>query len=625
MKKLYIAAAILFIGIVGLGWAAEAASPVNQNMGLPDTKMVNVSNDLCKGCHQGPADVHHYMVSGGPGSSMVRTTTLGCVDCHPVSGGALTIDRNCHDCHDGPAWSANPLVINLTKIRPPGRPHHNTTKNSASNAITKAAYKAADRQCTTCHADGYLDNYNDGHPVPTYNASMITPIASFKINDSGVLWGGCLACHNDGATGSNIFNPDTTHHTARFWVGYQCNNCHVSAGFRAEPVPDYNPEPQANAYRVRLGIAYPSYTTMFGWDNSTSKFEFRNATMIQAGDTLNGTGCEKCHSIRDLHNIESASPGPDGLMQTADDLDAVQTIAAQIPGYGHIANNSDCNGCHQAWAGSTDNPFPGPKAMTVYSVTPGIVTANVATDVVIAGTGFVEAPYTAALLVDGTPVSATVTETSITASVNLAPGAHSIVVQKDVATTSPTTIMATAPGTISSAKLTGTALTIDGVGLGADQTMVVVLKSDGSRVASDSITSSTATQIVAVASLAVVGDTLEVITPTGKATKVIEAGTVLDSVTVTYPNVAGITWKRGTAKTVTWNIAGSSQAVNVKIDLMQGTSVKKTLASSTRNDGTQSVTIPSNQATGSYTIRVTSLSHTPTYSDTSDNTFTVTK
>lgn len=36
MNKLYIAAAILFIGLVGLGMAAIPAPPVSQHMGLYD-------------------------------------------------------------------------------------------------------------------------------------------------------------------------------------------------------------------------------------------------------------------------------------------------------------------------------------------------------------------------------------------------------------------------------------------------------------------------------------------------------------------------------------------------------------------------------------------------------------
>lgn len=219
-----------------------------------------------------------------------------------------------------------------------------------------------------------------------------------------------------------------------------------------------------------------------------------------------------------------------------------------------------------------------------------------------------------------------ITDTAIVVTVNPTVGTHNLHVKKGDITSSITTVVATAPGIISAAKLTDGVITIDGTGLGADQTLVVINKPDGTPKASDSITTSTDTQIVAVSASAAVGDTVTVVTPTGEATATIVAGTVVDSVTVTFPNAAGLTWKRGTSKTVTWNKAGSHQAVNVKIELMKGTAVSRVLASSTPNDGSQSVSIPSNQATGTdYKIRITSLSHTPTYSDLSDNTFSITR
>ncbi|MCX9029539.1 MAG: hypothetical protein OIN86_15335, partial [Candidatus Methanoperedens sp.] len=187
------------------------------------------------------------------------------------------------------------------------------------------------------------------------------------------------------------------------------------------------------------------------------------------------------------------------------------------------------------------------------------------------------------------------------------------------------TVMAVAPGTISSAKLSGTTLTIDGAGLGADQTMVVIVKSDGTRVASESITSSTDTQVVAEASQAAVGDTVEVITPTGKATATITEASVPDSLTVTAPN-GGENWKRGTTQTITWGTAGTSQAANVKIELLKGTSVNRVIASSTPNDGSYSWTIPGNQATATnYKIRITSVGHTPSYTDSSDGNFQISR
>jgi hypothetical protein len=643
-SRILVATVTLFLVLVGIGMAAIPAPPVNQNLGFADTKFFNVSVDhsqpnstayACRDCHPGAPDIHHYMVSGGPYSPIsnttgkhLPTTTLGCPDCHPIVNGQLTISRNCHDCHDGTAWSANPN-INLTKIRgAPGRPHHNTTKRSASS-VFDATYVAADRQCTMCHGDGYLDNYNDNHYVPSYNASMVTPMASFKVNDSGKLWGGCLACHNDGVeNGIPIFNSDTTHHTVRFWIGYQCNNCHVSSGFRAEPVPDYNPEPSANAYRVWFNQSYPSYTTMFGWDTTKTHFEFRNSTMLNNGDTLNGTGCEKCHSVRDLHNIET----PD----TVDGLNLSQTLAAEIPGYGHIGNNSDCNGCHQGWTGSVENPFPGPKAMSIDSVTPGVLTADVGTSLTITGTNFVEAPYTATVLVDGVstaPVSTT--ETSIVVNVNLAAGTHSIEVKKDVATTAISQVIAVKPGTIASAQLSGTTLQIDGAGLGADQTMVSIVKSDGTHMASDSITSSTDAQIVAVASQAAVGDSVSVITPTGEAIATIVAGTpaptptptpTVDGITVTSPN-GGESWKQKSTHAITWTAVGTMGA-NVKIELLNGNKAT-TIRSSTPNSGTYNWAIGTTATGTAYKVRITSINARgqkyTIYTDSSDNVFSITK
>jgi hypothetical protein len=647
-SRILISTVTLFLVLVGIGMAAVPAPPVNQNLGLPDTTFPNVPVNLCRGCHPGAPDIHHFMVSGGPGSHFSRTTALGCVDCHPIIGGQLTISRNCHDCHDGTAWPLSPIV-NLTKIRgAPGKPHHNTTKASASN-IVNATFKAADRQCTFCHGSGYLANYNDGHYVPKYNTSMITPMATFKVNDSGKLWGGCLACHNDGVeAGLPIYNSDTTHHTVRFWVGYQCNNCHVSSGFRAEPVPDYNREPSANAYRVNFSTSYPQYVSMFGWDTTKTHFEFRNNTIMTygkgyvssvypgPGDALNGTGCEKCHSVQTLHNIETASPG----------RNITQTLADEIPGYGHIGNNSDCNGCHQGWKGSVTNPFAGPKAMSIYSVFPGVLTADAATDITITGNGFVESPYKTTVLVDNVATAAKIADSVIVATVNLPVGVHNIVVQKDVATTVTTTVIAVKPGTIASAALSGTTIEIDGAGLGADQTMVSIVKSDGTHKASDRIISSTDTQIVAEASQAAVGDVVSVITTNGEAIATIVAGTPTptptpivtptptptptpaptNGITVTSPN-GGESWKQKSTHAITWTKVGTMGA-NVKIELLKGTSAT-VIKSSTPNSGTYSWAIGTTAIGTTYKVRITSINargQTYTiYTDSSDKVFNIKK
>lgn len=616
-KRNLLFAAIALLAMVAVAMALVPAPPVNQNLGLYDTRMINVSVDTCKGCHQSPPDIHHFMLGAG-------NTNLGCMDCHPLTGPVgsqtLTISRNCHDCHDGTAWTVNP-AINLTTIRgAPGRPHHNTTKNSSSSTF-QAAYWAINRQCTNCHGTSYLDNYNDGHPVPAYNTSIVTPMADFKINSTignGREWGGCAACHDESASSVPFINSNygTHHYETTSMLGRQCNYCHVSQGSRAEPIPDISSDPNAYPLRVWFNATYPSYVAMFGWDASMQHIELRNNTILTGmGDAINGTGCQKCHSVRDLHNIETDSPG----------RNVSQTLADEIPGYGHIGNNSDCNGCHAGWAGAVTNPFPGPTSIMLDSVTPGKLVAGVATDATLIGSSFVQNGYTTTVLVDGVAVTTvSITDAQIVATLPaLSVGVHSIQVEKGGVTSKLATLTAVAPVTITSAKLASGVLTITGTGFGANaQQIVTISKADGSILPSDSITSWRDTQIVATSAAAAVGDSVTVTTTEGSATAIIETGTVQSSITVTVPN-GGENWKRGTTQTITWTSVGSTGA-NVKIELLKGT-VVKVLSKSTPNDGSFDWAISKSQAVGTdYKIRVTSTSDSA-YTDTSDNYFQISK
>ncbi len=71
---------------------------------------------------------------------------------------------------------------------------------------------------------------------------------------------------------------------------------------------------------------------------------------------------------------------------------------------------------------------------------------------------------------------------------------------------------------------------------------------------------------------------------------------------VTSPNTA-VTWYANQAATVTWNVASSNLApintttVNILLSLDGGNTFPVTLASSTPNDGTESITVPSNLTT----------------------------
>jgi hypothetical protein len=96
---------------------------------------------------------------------------------------------------------------------------------------------------------------------------------------------------------------------------------------------------------------------------------------------------------------------------------------------------------------------------------------------------------------------------------------------------------------------------------------------------------------------------------------------------VTYPSATGITWVSGSTQTVTWNVANTTatpiSCANVKILLSTdgGLTYPIVLSSSTPNDGTQSITVPSVSST---TCRVMIVSSSETFFDISDNNFTIT-
>jgi YD repeat-containing protein len=97
------------------------------------------------------------------------------------------------------------------------------------------------------------------------------------------------------------------------------------------------------------------------------------------------------------------------------------------------------------------------------------------------------------------------------------------------------------------------------------------------------------------------------------------------AITVTVPN-GGENWRRGTTQTIRWTYTGNP-GTNVKIELLKGTSVNRTITSSTSigssGIGSYNWTIPSNQTTGTdFKIRITSTTNS-SITDSSNNNFTI--
>jgi hypothetical protein len=132
--------------------------PVRQELGLPDVVAGDLEEPDCRLCHdeddeQGTVPNRHHLLWNQPipSGSIVPypdadgdgndDTTYGCLNCHDTSFDAAAV-RDCTACHTS-------------------SPHHRTQA-------------ATDRQCSTCHGD-FVDDYDDGHYIPTYSPSLVTP------------------------------------------------------------------------------------------------------------------------------------------------------------------------------------------------------------------------------------------------------------------------------------------------------------------------------------------------------------------------------------------------------------------------------------------------------------------
>lgn len=99
------------------------------------------------------------------------------------------------------------------------------------------------------------------------------------------------------------------------------------------------------------------------------------------------------------------------------------------------------------------------------------------------------------------------------------------------------------------------------------------------------------------------------------------------SITVTVPN-GGESWKAGTTQTIRWTYTANPGS-NVKIELLKGGSLNRTIKSSTSigsgGNGSYNWAILSSQTAGTdYKVRITSTSNT-TINDTGNNNFTIYK
>lgn len=439
-KRIIISLALFSTVLLALAVVAQASvppPPVNQYVGIHDGIFNNLTEPDCRACHDNPGqfpgimpnlitkDRHHVLTNPPPVGHGDE-----CALCHVLfidpNTGTVTpiVQRNCLACH---------------------------TQFPGQASVHHVLPRAQNGDCKACHGTKIVSNMGDGHYIPTYTPSIITPYPSQGTgpvtNSRGNKSGACDFCHDSGtdlSTGVSIPVSDnmTTHHSTGFGTPAQpvgspyCLWCHVNGD------PNYQP------INIRIRT------------------------------------CEGCHGPETLHNIQVSSVSPGSPANPGN----------EAPYFGHIGNDVDCKGCHgpQAVMEYSPAPYSGPTAVSISGMSAAVVPAGQDVPLAINGSGFVNLVNAGGtsltlsskvLLTSATGETTLLTPSSIDAAnivvtvpASLAVGAYKLNVAKVSATdavlgvSGPKTLAVVGPVTISSASAANGVLTITGSGFGAQPT-----------------------------------------------------------------------------------------------------------------------------------------------------------
>jgi hypothetical protein len=296
--------------------AGAAAPPVNQDLGMRDVSFNALEEAECRVCHvSGVLERHHGLYhSVVPSLSIAPYPQYNTVD--PVTGQER---YNCMSCHSDTFILERDCAVCHNKASP----HH-------QNALADAG------DCVACHGD-LIDNMGDGHYIPTYAPSLVTPTRSMgdgmPLNSRANGSGACNYCHNDdGLAPPTILDNHDLHHGINLYnFGARCGWCHD------------------------FGLPFDEQIRV----------------------------CENCHGPDSLHNIQADSPNPGNI--------GVIVVGGEDAGYGHVGRDagpgdSDCWGCHAFAMASA--PGTGPIIPTVYGSDSAVIGAGADTAVMLTGTSF---------------------------------------------------------------------------------------------------------------------------------------------------------------------------------------------------------------------------------------------
>lgn len=403
------------LGSTALIWAAVPPPPVNQDLYIYDTSFQNFTVETCLECHGTHPELvilHHSLIN----------STVPAVSCINASGTVpATLATGCHAV----TGSAGGFVVEAPRdcfTCHSTSPHHNPTT------------PAANQDCQACHGSA-VDNPLDGHYIPTYPintaAGGVTPgpvgrTVAGTTPGTTIIVQGCAACHqpDPAATPRAIFSNMDLHHG------------------------------------TGIGQGGPNSIGTCQWCHGTG------------ADSFTIRGCEVCHGVNSLHNIQADSPNSANLgsiLPGQEDL-----------GYGHIGNNWDCTGCHWSWTGSSAGDITTATVPAIKSLSRKMVTVGKAATLTINGNSFINdnttgtTTYTPVVtlsrgsdtVIKLTPFSSTVSEIQVNLPTTLQQGLYDLRVEKSGTISNLATLVVAPEVLIKSAVLSSKTLTITGTGFG---------------------------------------------------------------------------------------------------------------------------------------------------------------
>ncbi len=370
--SLFVSIAVLMLAFAVTSFANVPAPPVNQKLGIADSVFNDLNESGCRFCHDDPAIVspppgntnpnkwnvdRHHLRYGQPVEEGFCSVNTGqaCTDesqCNTsicsISGTPCASDANCPSgetcgetcvgdsiapfppAADGTyqCTTCHPIDVNgsivIIAVRDCLFCHEQVSGEASVHHLTSAAQS---RNCPACHGS-LVNKFDDGHFIPTYDPSLVTPNPSEgtgePLNVEGNGAGACNYCHSTGTGQLGSVSP-----------GIVDDPMFIGA---FGPVEVYT-------------NSETHHSTGFGLFDNGQCLWCHN---IDEPGTDPIRRCEQCHGLESLHNIAMDSDDADMVFNPAGSPNE------ENPGWSHVGNNDDCWGCHGfAQAASGGAPFGG--------------------------------------------------------------------------------------------------------------------------------------------------------------------------------------------------------------------------------------------------------------------------